>query len=181
MTDTLAGMKVNNGEILSPAVGNAALKSTAADGSSIEVNSSGKLQVKAAGLTAAMSSYAAGHWEPGTLTASDAAAGILSYLNPEAAAWLVTDLIIKVDTGTSGACTADFGTAATNISADNLLDGVDLAVAGIYRTSTLADLGTNGVTTARLPASGYLTGSMATGATAGLAGSFLAFVIQEPT
>ena len=61
------------------------------------------------------------------LGSSDSAGGIMSWQNPESSAIVVVRIVIDRTTKSTGACTADFGTAANGtISSDNLMDGVDV-------------------------------------------------------
>ena len=116
------------------------------------------------------------------LGSGDGAGGILAWQNPESAAILVVRIVIDRTTKSTGACTADFGTAANGTtSADNLIDGVNAGAAeGIE--DNVEDKGTNGKSRQRLDAKGgatdYLTGSKATGAAAGLAGNAYIFYAE---
>lgn len=103
------------------------------------------------------------------LAAGEGAAGILSQVNPEGVDLIITRLVIDLQTKATGACTADFGVAATAVSNDTLLDGVDLGTAaGVF--DNVENQGTNGAGAKKWPAGQYLTGSKATGNAAGLAG-----------
>lgn len=105
------------------------------------------------------------------LTASDAAAGLFSWQNTEeSAAIIVTRVILDVTTAATGACTANVGQAATSTGADNLIDGVDIGTAaGLF--DNLGDAGTNGKKQQKVADDEFVTGSVATGASAGLVGS----------
>lgn len=178
----VGGVRFQDGKMLDAAVRAGAIHSSACDGSSIGVTTAGTLEVKDRGITAAKMSMAGGRFFVGTLTASDSAAGILSDQNTDSSnEWVVTRLLIAVETASSGACTADFGSAGSAASSDNLLDGVNLNSAGYYDTVKESDHGTNGATAAKIPASGYLTGSRASGATSGLAGWYVAHIIEKPS
>ena len=117
-----------------------------------------------------------------SLGSADTAGGILAWQNPESSAIVVVRLVIDRTTKSTGACTADFGTAADGTtSADNLLDGVDAgAAAGVE--DNIEDKGTNGKARQRLDAKGgttdYVTGSKATGAAAGLVGNAYIFYYE---
>ena len=108
-------------------------------------------------------------------SADTAGGGILAWQNPESSAIVVARLVIDRTTKSTGACTADFGTAANGTtSSDNLLDGVDVgAAAGIE--DNIENKGTSGKARQRVDAKGgttdYITGSKATGAAAGLVGN----------
>ena len=113
------------------------------------------------------------------LAAADAAAGVLSWQNPEDSAIVVTRVVLDVTTKATAACTLNVGTdGAGTGSSDNLLDGLDVnAATGVF--DNIADKGTNGKERQRLDAKGgttdYVTASKATGATAGLVGNAYIF------
>jgi len=142
----------SSGEIVSQSVGDKALKSSAADDSTLEVDSStGKMQIKVQGSALAngiarnrMSKYA-GTWLQGALAVSASAAGTFQLTNTYSTSLIITDVLVFITTGqTTGATrTVDigFGSGAST-SYDNLIDGLDLATAGVY--SNLTDKGTNG-------------------------------------
>lgn len=112
------------------------------------------------------------------LAAVDTAGGLFAWKNPEAGAILVTRVILDVTTKATGACTADVGTAANGTTSnDGLIDGVDVGTAaGVF--DNLGTGGTNGKARQRLAAGSYVTGSVATGASAGIVGSALiAYVV----
>jgi hypothetical protein len=104
------------------------------------------------------------------LAASDTGGGIFAWQNPEAGSIHVVRVVLDVTTPSSGACTADIGTTATNAttSSDNLIDGVSLATAGLL--DNLGDAGTNGKAKQKLAAAKWVTGSRASGASSGLVG-----------
>jgi hypothetical protein len=103
------------------------------------------------------------------LAAGAAAAGILSWQNPEVGAIIVTSLVVDVTTKTTGACTASFGQAATSIASQNLIDTLDVGTAiGTFDNNT--DKGALGKTRQKVGAGQFVTGSQQTGAVAGLAG-----------
>lgn len=105
------------------------------------------------------------------LAALDTGGGILAWQNPEGVAIIVERVILDVTTPATAACTGDFGTTATSAatSSDNLIDGVDLHTAA-GQFDNLGDAGTNGKARQKIAAGKWLTGSMASGAAAGLAG-----------
>ena len=113
------------------------------------------------------------------LAASDSAAGVFSWQNPESAAILISRVVVDLTTAATAACTIDFGTAGDGTgSSDDLLDGLDVNTAsGVF--DNIADKGTNGKELQRLDAKGgttdYVTASKATGATAGLVGNAYIF------
>jgi hypothetical protein len=107
-----------------------------------------------------------------TLAAVDTAGGILSWLNPEAGPILVVGFFLYITTPATAACTASFGTtttSATTLSA-NLITGLDVHTAGgLFDDDT--DIGASGKTRQLLAQGGWITGSTASGASAGLVGS----------
>ncbi len=113
------------------------------------------------------------------LPAADAAAGVLSWQNPESSAIVITRMVLDVTTAATAACTLDVGTDGDGRgSSDVLLDGLDVnAAAGVF--DNIADKGTNGKERQRLDAKGgttdYVTASKASGATAGLVGNAYIF------
>jgi len=142
----------SGGEVVSQSVGSKALMSAAADATTLEVDSStGKMQIKAQGSALAngvarnrMSKYA-GTWIQGSLTVSASVAGTFQLTNTYSSSLIVTDVLIFITTGqTTGATrTVDIGLGSgASTSYDNLIDGLDLATAGVY--SNLTDKGTNG-------------------------------------
>lgn len=104
------------------------------------------------------------------LTASDVAGGLLSWVNPESAHINILRIQIRLDTATSGACTADYGVVAgASTSGDNLIDGLDMNQTGLF--DNIDDQGTNGSSSRPMGPSAYITGSVASGASAGLSGA----------
>ena len=116
------------------------------------------------------------------LGSGDGAGGILAWQNPETSAIVVTRLVIDRTTKSTGACTADFGSAANGTtSSDNLMDGADVGAAAAIEDN-VTDGGANGKARQRLDTKGgttdYVTGSKATGAAAGLAGNAYIFYYE---
>ena len=110
----------------------------------------------------------------GALAAKDTGGGIFAWANPEAGEILVEHVALKVTTKTTGACSVDVGTTATNAttSSDNLIDGQDINAATGTFTNT-ANGGTNGKSAQRLAAGKWVTASVvAGGASAGLVGTY---------
>lgn len=114
------------------------------------------------------------------LAASDSAAGVFTWEGPKVGTSytlvVVRRVILAVETGSTGACTINVGTAAnSSTSSDTLIDGAD--VSGDYTSlDNIKDKGTNGKEVALVgDASGaalpWITGSVATGASAGLVGT----------
>ena len=113
------------------------------------------------------------------LGSGDGAGGILGWQNPEAGAIVVVEIVVDVTTAATGACTANFGSAANaTTSSDDLIDGLDVGAAAIT-ADNIGNAGSNGKSNQRLDAKGgstdYVTGSMATGAAAGLVGNAYIF------
>ena len=109
----------------------------------------------------------------GALAAVDTAGGLFSWANPETGEILVEHVALKIGTKTTGACTADVGTTATSATtlSDNLIDGKDInAAAGTF--TNLESAGTNGKAGQRLAAGKWVTGSVASGASAGIVGTY---------
>jgi hypothetical protein len=109
----------------------------------------------------------------GALAAVDTAGGLFSWANPESGPILVRHLALVVTTKTTGACTADIGTTATSATtlSDTLIDGKDInAAAGTFTNDESA--GTNGKPFKRLASGKWVTGSVASGASAGIVGTY---------
>jgi len=105
------------------------------------------------------------------LAAVDTAGGVFAWANPEAGDILISRLVIDVTTKSTGASTVDIGTTATNAttSSDTLIDGLDTGTAaGIF--DNITDKGTNGKSRQRLATGKWVTGSVASGASAGIVG-----------
>lgn len=99
------------------------------------------------------------------LAAVDTPGGLFSFPVP----WdcLVGRVVLDVTNPSAGACTADVGVAAgATTSADDKIDGQTLAATGLLSTA-----GTNGKTYVKATADKFVTGSVSTGASAGLVGS----------
>lgn len=109
----------------------------------------------------------------GALAAEDTAGGVFSWANPEAGDIIVEHVALVVTTKATGACTVDVGTTATNAttSSDNLIDGQDIySDTGTFTNA--ANGGVNGKAAQRLAAGKWVTASKATGASAGLKGTY---------
>lgn len=105
------------------------------------------------------------------LTAVDTPGGLFSWQNPEGKSIIVDRVLLDITTPSSGACTADVGTTATSGTtlSDNLIDGASLASAA-KQLDNLGDAGTNGKAKQKLAAGKWVTGSVASGASAGVVG-----------
>lgn len=107
------------------------------------------------------------------LAAVDTGGGVFAWQNTEeSAAIIILRVTLDVTTASSGACTVNVGTTATSAttSSDNLIDGLDVnSAAGVFDNVT--DGGTNGKSRQKLADDKWVTGSVATGASAGIVGS----------
>lgn len=107
------------------------------------------------------------------------AGGIFAWQNPEAVAIAVNRLTIDIKTVSSGACTIDAGTTATNATtlSDNLVDGLDARTA-VYTGDNITDASTNGKAVQKLAAGKWVTGSTASGSAAGLVGfAYIEYIV----
>lgn len=105
------------------------------------------------------------------LLVGTAGGGVFSWLNPEAVAILVSKVELDVTTAATAAATVSIGTTTTNgtTSSANLIDTLDVHTAiGVFTNQ--ANGGTNGKTIQKLAAGGWVTGSQASGAIAGIVG-----------
>ena len=108
----------------------------------------------------------------GALAAVDTGGGVFAWANPETSEILIEHVALVVTTKTTDACTVDVGTTAADAttSSDNLIDGQDINAAGTFTNA--ANGGTNGKLAQRLAAGKWVTASKASGASAGLKGSY---------
>ena len=174
----------DGGEITSQSIGDKALKTTCADADTIEVSSTGKLQLKergsslANGVGRADVSKFAGTWIKGSLTASDAAGGVCREENSYGSDLVVLRVVIFVSTGASDSSVrVDIGTAANaTTSADTLIDNLNVSDIGLY--DNLDDKGTNGNTVLKWGNNQFINASRAAGATSGLVGTYAIQVID---
>jgi len=104
------------------------------------------------------------------LAAVDTAGGVLAWANPESVTVFVTRVIFDVTTKATAACTVDVGVAANGTTSnDALMDGLDVGTAaGTF--DNIENQGTNGKSTGKVAVGSYVTGSVASGASAGLVG-----------
>ena len=105
------------------------------------------------------------------LGAVDTGGGVFSWQNPTGQNVIVGRVVLDVTTPSSGACTLDVGTTATSATtlSDNLIDGLSAATAAQV-ADNLGNAGTNGKTRQKLATGKWVTGSVASGASAGIAG-----------
>lgn len=102
----------------------------------------------------------------------DTGGGIFSFKNPESAAIVVERVVLDVTTVATAACTVSVGQTATNgtTSSANLIDTLDVhTAAGAF--DNIDNHGTNGKGHQRVAVGNWVTGSTATGASAGLVGN----------
>jgi hypothetical protein len=105
------------------------------------------------------------------LAAVDTAGGVFAWANPAGAAILVHSVHLDVTTFTTGACTIDVGVAANATTLnDTLIDGASLATAAKTLNSA-TNAGTNGSMSRKVTSTQFVTGSVASGASAGLVGN----------
>lgn len=113
------------------------------------------------------------------LAAVDTGGGIFAWQNDESSSIIVIRVGLDVTTAATAACTVDVGTTATSAttSADNLIDGLDVnAAAGVF--DNITDKGTNGKSRQKLAAGKWITGSKASGASAGLVGyAYIEYIV----
>lgn len=114
------------------------------------------------------------------LATVDTPGGLFSYANDNPQSILVTRVILDIQTPSSGAATADVGRAATATTlSDNLIDGLDInAAAGVF--DNLSSPGANGRELQKILTGEFVTGSIASGASAGLVGNaYIEFFVME--
>jgi len=104
------------------------------------------------------------------LAANDGAGLLFAAWTPGAAA-IIRSLYLDITTQTTGACTVDCGVAANGTTlSDTLIHGLDAAAAaGLF--SNHIQHGTNGLACVRCGSTQYVTGSVASGASAGIVGN----------
>ena len=172
------------GEITSQSIGDKALKTTAADADTLEVNSeTGKLQIKAAGSSKAngvgrddMSKYA-GFWIKGALSATRTAGGMLAVENTYGSDLIIDRVIVSVTTASSSASAASIGIAANATTSSNtLMDNFDSGGQGVY--DNIDNKGSNGKTKAKWGTGQFVTGSEASGNITGIVGTYAIHAID---
>jgi len=188
MSDTLANgkFKVSSaGVVITPSVGPGSFLGSAFDTTTLERNStSGSGQV-AQSADGSLGVKRVNHhrevlWaKAGSLTASDTAGAVFSVENTTGVDLAFRIVQIDVTTGSAGACTLDIGVGSSaSTSYDTLFDGTNVVTGASptverikdFRDST--DAGTNGKVYTKWPAGEFVTASMASGATAGLVGTY---------
>ena len=175
----------SGGEITSQSVGDKALKTTAADADTIEVNGeTGKLQIKERGSSLSNGvgrkdvSKFAGTWIKGSLTASDTAGGVFSLENTWGSDVVITRIILQVSTGASdSAARLDIGTAANaTTSAATLIDELNVSDVGIY--DNISDKGSAGSSRLKFGNGQFLNASRSAGAMSGLVGTYAVCILD---
>lgn len=114
------------------------------------------------------------------LAAVDTAGGVLSFQNPYVGDLIIIRLVLDITTPATGACSMSFGTTAVNgtTSVANLIDTLDVhSAGGLF--DNVGNGGTNGKKQAILASGGWLTGSVASGASAGIVGNALLHAIPR--
>ena len=113
------------------------------------------------------------------LAAVDTGGGVFAWQNDETSSIIVQRLILDVTTKSTGACTLDCGTTATSATTkiDDLIDGLDVnAAAGVF--DNITDKGDNGKSRQKLAAGKWVTGSVASGASAGIVGfAYIEYIV----
>ena len=108
----------------------------------------------------------------GVLSAVDTAGGVFAWVNPTGGHILVRHVVLNVTKASTDVCTVDVGVTGVSVAtaSDNLIDGV--SVAAIARLTNDESAGVNGKSFKTLAPGKWVTGSKATGATAGIAGTY---------
>jgi hypothetical protein len=109
---------------------------------------------------------------PVNISASTTSGVLVSAQNPEGVAVIGTLAYIHVKTQATGACTVDFGVAATAISADTLIDGISVNSAPNQIYDNILNAGTHGLTRQYVAAGSYFTVAVASGDANGLSADF---------
>ena len=183
-SNRIRALQVDDTQVVAPAFGGRSLLPASADASSLRVGSTGAWEIVPAGTTLgngvqrnAVSKRALPNLQ-GDLVASDAAAGIINVQNTYGSDLVVLRLEIDLTVASTGACTADFGIAATAIISDTLIDGLNLQPTPVGPFDNVDDQGTNGNSALKWPDGQYLTGSIASGAAAGLVGTYAIWLVD---
>lgn len=128
------------------------------------------LVVEAGGKISTPSGGVSPRVEKIALAADDDPGGLFAWENPEASKILVTRMLVHLTTETTGACTGDFGPAADGTTLnDTGIDGLDLnAASGLF--DNIKNPGSNGQESFVVDEGDFVTGSVASGESAGIAG-----------
>lgn len=106
------------------------------------------------------------------LAAVDTAGGMFSFQNPEATAIIVRRVYLDVTTKATGACTISIGSTSVSAttSSANLMDTCDVGTAaGVF--DNINQAGAGGKSIQKVPVGKWVTGSKASGASAGIVGN----------
>lgn len=106
------------------------------------------------------------------LAAVDTGGGVFSWANPESGAIAILRVLLDVTTKSTSACTLAVGTTTVSgtTSASNILNGLDVGTAAGLFDNFAATVGAGGAAV-RLASGKWVTGSKASGASAGIVGS----------
>jgi len=155
----------------SPMVANATVDAYSRTPSGAEVEVIGNDRVVTLGGTKVATTNRVPKIAKVALGVADTGGGVLAWANPETVSILITRIVFNVTTKSTGACTLDVGTTATNAttSSDTLMDGIDVGTAiGVF--DNITNKGDNGKSLQLLASGKWVTASKASGAAAGLAG-----------
>lgn len=97
---------------------------------------------------------------------------LVSVQNPEHLAVIAEISYIHIITGSSAACTVNIGTAATDVTSDNQMDGVSVNAAANTVYDNIEDQGTNGASRQYVTPGGFFTAYVASGDANGLVADF---------
>lgn len=110
---------------------------------------------------------------------TDTGGGLFAWTNPEAGSIIILRATLDVTTIATGACTASIGTTSTNATtlSNNLITGLDVH-AGTGTFDNIGSPGGSGKATQKLASGKWVTGSTASGASAGLVGNaYITYVL----
>lgn len=162
----------NAGELVSQSVGSKALLPSAADQSTLEVNSStGSMQVKTSGSTLAngiqreQMSKSAGTWIRGSLGTGGTSVGdLLKVQNTFTSHLLITRILIYVTTATTAGGDTNYCDIGTDdggdASSNNLIDDLDLKNTGAF--DNIANKGSGGSSIRIWKSGEYVVGTVTT-------------------
>lgn len=179
--DRIGPMSLDATEVVSAVIGDKALRAAAADGTSVEVNSTtGKIGIPSSGSSlsngvqrAGMSKFAGARLQ-GALAASDAAGGVVSVENTFGTDLVIERLFLNVVTASTGASSVEAGVAATSVSASDLFTSLSLAATGLKD-----NINSPALASALWPSGYFLTVSRGSGAVAGVVGTYQVIVSDQ--
>ena len=178
-----------SGECVSASISNKSTMAALVDADTLDRSSTGALKIADANATWTNGvdfdnlHRQVGAMFRGALVASDAAGGIMSVQNTSGVTLGLFDVWVDVTTGSTAACTIDVGAGSgASTSYDTLMDGpsIKTGTAGenTHRLLDVADRGTNGKAYTKWVNNEYITASMASGAAAGLVGTYVIWAIR---